>query len=453
MPFADPKLLKDAREWTYLNEKIDLFETIQSNTALSSILNLSLPCSCSCQLFREMHALLLSIGTFVLLRVSFVCSWSQINLDDGTNYLVLLLSTEGMANRLRSMADWYSLASSSNRTLLATWQPTSDCNASFSDLFDVDAMELENFRILPFSIPSDGENGNLLVSKLAENTGLSYHVIMRQPSFMLDEEDLLKLNSRDISVVITSFQGVLSSPRINCQQYLERRHLFYSKLVPIPLIRNIIDDMKKEYFTDRKMVGIHVRIHDEVHDWEVVPPLMDSNKAVQFGSGATMHDFTVIMRDILNKQTSSRIFLASNNPEVKAELLKQFGEDVIVLNGELSRSTSGGMQFALLEWYALAQSDLIVHTYGSTFAEEASFVNRKSLVGIWHSYNIFTLDTRLPFCGHMQYTKHLASNGVSYTYNEGTKDARDIDDTYFSLGFCNYLDDWGISKLYCNIEG
>ena len=50
-------------------------------------------------------------------------------------YLVVRLHRLGLANRLRSMADFHVIASSSNRHLLISWSPTADCNASFVDLF------------------------------------------------------------------------------------------------------------------------------------------------------------------------------------------------------------------------------------------------------------------------------------------------------------------------------
>ena len=54
--------------------------------------------------------------------------------DDG-KYILLLVSRLGLANRLRTMADWHQIAVSSNRTLLVSWESTIDCNASFTDLF------------------------------------------------------------------------------------------------------------------------------------------------------------------------------------------------------------------------------------------------------------------------------------------------------------------------------
>ena len=55
--------------------------------------------------------------------------------NSSQRYLVVRLHRLGLANRLRSMADFHAIASSSDRHLLISWSPTADCNASFVDLF------------------------------------------------------------------------------------------------------------------------------------------------------------------------------------------------------------------------------------------------------------------------------------------------------------------------------
>ena len=51
---------------------------------------------------------------------------------------VLLLNVKrlGLANRLRTVADWHQIAALTNRTLLLSWVPTFDCNAKFDQLFE-----------------------------------------------------------------------------------------------------------------------------------------------------------------------------------------------------------------------------------------------------------------------------------------------------------------------------
>ncbi len=48
-------------------------------------------------------------------------------------------------------------------------------------------------------------------------------------------------------------------------------------------------------------------------------------------------------------------------------------KDSICLDGVLERHSVDGVKFAMVEWLLLSRSDLILHTYGSSFAMEAGY--------------------------------------------------------------------------------
>lgn len=112
-------------------------------------------------------------------------------------YIVLVLARHGLANRLRSAADWYHIAVISGRTLFLAWTPTNDCNASFTDLFESSPQKL---KILPFLLPIDGfeaisflegiaRAGNVThLSLTAENmwTDMQGSFVVERSSFMSD---------------------------------------------------------------------------------------------------------------------------------------------------------------------------------------------------------------------------------------------------------------------------
>ena len=51
-------------------------------------------------------------------------------------FIIAKVSRLGLANRLRTLADWYNIAVAHNRTLLVNWIPAADCNIMLSELFD-----------------------------------------------------------------------------------------------------------------------------------------------------------------------------------------------------------------------------------------------------------------------------------------------------------------------------
>lgn len=48
------------------------------------------------------------------------------------------------------------------------------------------------------------------------------------------------------------------------------------------------------------------------------------------------------------------------------------------------------------------------------------------LVGVLGGQLVTTSDIRLPYCGHMQFLKTQANQGVERTFTEGTADKREV---------------------------
>ena len=97
------------------------------------------------------------------------------------------------------------------------------------------------------------------------------------------------------------------------------------------------------------------------------------------------------------------------------------------------------MKSAIIDWLVLSRSALIINTYGSSFAVEASQVRNIPLVGVWGGNYIYTNDAKMPYCGHLQFIKHYSNQGIKTTYREGTSDNREIKATQLLLKPCGVL--------------
>ena len=351
--------------------------------------------------------------------------------------IVLIISRLGLANRLRAVADWYQIATISDRTLLVSWEATPDCNAEFTDLF-VDGPP--RFRILQEHLPR-GVEGVRHVENLANKRNISNWAVYHESDdqFFVDKYKSFVIAKNipfsDKEVIITHYDGAVSLEGVHCQQYMMMHSQFLSNLVPNDEAQNFLKTMKNEHFVNRIMVGIHFRAHDYVQDWAVVPPLMGATEAKTFGAGSTVEDFLSVMGQIQNKfaytdskghmKSMVRFFIASNNDTEKAKF-RQAVPDGIFLAGDHNRNSPGGMQLALLEWLAPSQSEIIVNTYGSSFAEQAAHVHRRPLVGIWDGMLVHHLSIMLPYCGHLQFIKAHSQQGQQSRYTEGTADNREV---------------------------
>ena len=181
---------------------------------------------------------------------------------------------------------------------------------------------------------------------------------------------------------MTDYDGVISLAGISCQQYLYSRSNFLSALVPHQKDEDFISDIYRTHFQKHLMVGIHFRSHDNVQDWEVVPPYDDSsNSAKKFGDGARLEDFEMVMRSLHNHfnnrnqdyvegKTKLKFFIASNTEDAKDYLMDKFVDSISLRGGNYNRHSKEGIRFALLEWLLLSECALIINTYGSSFAVE-----------------------------------------------------------------------------------
>ena len=66
------------------------------------------------------------------------------------------------------------------------------------------------------------------------------------------------------------FKGIIALEGIPCQLYLSLHSKFLASLVPIKEIENVVETVMDDYFSDKLMIGIHLRSHDEFQDWAVV---------------------------------------------------------------------------------------------------------------------------------------------------------------------------------------
>ena len=328
-------------------------------------------------------------------------------------YILLLLSRLGLTNRLRAISDWYSVASQSSRTLVVSWERTNDCGTLFTELFEPSSVEL---LVLTNHLPQDAE-GIALAASVLNGFNVSFSVYGEDDirlwayghkSFVLSKNVVFS----DAQFVITNYNGVLSLEGVNCKTYLQMHSSFLTSLVPKTTMVDLLNTMRAQHFSDKVMVGVHYRAHDNLQDWAVVPPLIGSPSDSNFGEGATVDHFIQVMRAVEASQqfvdadgrtaTKVRFFVASNNEEAKQEFSRTF-PTAIYLVGDHSRDNKEGMELAGLEWLALAQCDFIVHTYGSTFAEHAAHMHLTPIVGIWEGRLMHHSSIDLPFCGNLNY--------------------------------------------------
>lgn len=395
--------------------------------------------------------------------------------SDRSRYIVLILNRLGLGNRLGTISDWYQIAVASNRTLLVSWRTSIDCNIPFTTLFESGP---EHVKILPFTFGTIKS-----VEEVATFHGLTYQSLdiddtadnkrkwfaevvagTRIDDFVLSHEQVMS----STNIIITTYDGAISLYNTKCQHYLTMKSRFLSSLIPVVAVRNIVNNIKEKYFRNKIMIGVHVRVHDPMHDWSVVPPQGGGKDAMQFNESASNDDFRKVLQDIddhftytttttsttTSTTTTSvdkmhKFFISSNSGESKSFLISHFPDSVSLVLPNYNRSDVDGMWYGFIEWVLLSNCDLLINTYGSTFAVEAAQVHLRPIVSLWNKHLLFHHDMKLPYCGHMLFMRTYSNQGVTGSYREGTYDNRIIPVKSIKLFPCHHFDEYGLRDVYC----
>lgn len=399
--------------------------------------------------------------------------------------IVLVIDGLGLANRLRSLADWYVMARLTNRTLVVSWEATIDCNALFMDLFEDWPAKLE---ILQHPLPS----GNLAFQWLesaAEARGIRYYsfdhlnageTFWKANNSIWARQDILFSN--EIDSIFTNFLGLLTFDTMPCSVYKHLRGKFLRSLIPVENIRRSVQSIYHERFESKLVVGVHIRTHNDSYDWPMVMVPGKADAQV-LGDGVTVEHFVSIMHriyrhfgfstsrgipEVVNKSDSSILpeksrvsfFVTSNSRDVKGKVLNYInGDSAFQIEIEdYSRSTIVGVQSALVEFLLLARANLVIHTYGSSFSLEAAALGELPVASVL-SHAVFYRDSRVhQYCGDTLIARSQLWNDTTLpeeTAYEGTYDNRAVRVKYTMVHKCDDMRNWGIYEqpnqlpVYC----
>lgn len=297
--------------------------------------------------------------------------------------LLVCLTVNGLANRLRFMASCKILADSLNREFVLYWKtPTreetvygSDMDPDFDDLFDNDIplFTLEKNQCTYqkniddiASITCGKVNGKLKYknNKIVEIKNEDYVDYYRVSNTNLHH---IK-EFYDKKIIILEGDTIFYDSDV--AEYNLKKTIFYQNLVPIKYIRDLLDEFLP---TTTKFVGIHARIHNKKYD------------AIQDTKDEWFDDYQYEMIEnvikyyeekdkITNEET--KMILLSNNSDVLKHFSNKYSEKILIFNNTNFDRDNDGIIHALFEWYILANCKIIWGSRGSSYSNEATYLNR-----------------------------------------------------------------------------
>ncbi len=175
---------------------------------------------------------------------------------------------------------------------------------------------------------------------------------------VLFDSDVLNKTDDEIESLLTGKKNI----------FLATCYQFYS----FPDFNNFNLTDKLQFQIDRihlpnKCIGIHIRRTDHSDIINESPIQVYISK----------------IEEELKKESSSKFFLATDDPEVKKYLLQKYPSQIISKEIPLNRNTETGIHSAIIDIYCLAKCLKIIYNPKSSFAVMAEKIgNQKELISV-----------------------------------------------------------------------
>ena len=164
----------------------------------------------------------------------------------------------------------------------------------------------------------------------------------------LDEDSIYDLCNK--RVLLISYAKFYNPPSLT-----------FSFLKPKKFLKEIIDATAKNF--DKHTIGVHVRRNDNI-------------KSIQY---STNELFFKEIESKIQEQSELNFFLATDCPVTESLFVKRYGKRVHTINKENSRSTTKGIQSAVIDLYLLSRTTEIFGSYWSSFSSTAAEISNTPL--------------------------------------------------------------------------
>lgn len=261
-----------------------------------------------------------------------------------------VIPTGGLANRMLAIASAYCLSKATNRNLKIIWQKKAELNASFYDLFkDESHFDIREINPFLYALYYDSpRKKNLFVPKILH--GLSsrmwIYFINGKNSYMTDEYflDIAQKSVENINIMSCyPFYDEFNTEILN--------KIFKPSLKVEARIKEILNNNIPEK-------AIQIRRTD--HSWSI--------------ENSPLSLFEKIMDKEISQNSNIKLFLATDDQEIKNALATKYRNNLIYNPIKASRDNIEGMIDGAAEMFIMSKCKQIYGSYNSTYSYFASLI-------------------------------------------------------------------------------
>lgn len=259
---------------------------------------------------------------------------------------LLLVPSGGLGNRMRTIASAYAMAQRIDSRLQVVWFQDWALSAPFHALFEPSSLlSLREATLADKLLYDRARRKNLWLPAL--------------PQWLLFERRLHEDEIWPLMVGKFDFAHWARQRRCYMSNYMDfypyDSQLLKQLFVPVADVSRQVAAWLCELGCGR-VIGIHIRRTDHVISTEKSPTSLFIDK----------------IRQEVAAQPDTKVFLATDSEDVKAELKDIFGHRIVTSAAEARRDGIEGIKAGLADMYTLASTSKIYGSFGSTFSKMAA---------------------------------------------------------------------------------
>lgn len=255
---------------------------------------------------------------------------------------ITLVPYAGLCNRLNAIGSALAYKEKFPETELSIlWHKRRHCNCRFKDLFQQLPEPFSPVKELCWQWKDyPGTRFNLNLPQIMR--GLFYDCSIL-PSTPADDFDVLTQGKNRVYV---------SHDNRFCKEY--KAESLAEIFRPIEELQRRIDNVVENW--NNNVIGLHIRRTDNKHSISLSP---------------ITHFYEVIEKELQNNN-KVRFYVATDDVEVKNDLLKRYGDRIITIPLCLKRNSVQGMKDAVVDLFCLGHTKKIYGSFHSTYSSFAA---------------------------------------------------------------------------------
>jgi hypothetical protein len=263
--------------------------------------------------------------------------------------MITFVPVGGLGNRMRAIDAAVALAREIKTGLRIIWYQDRGLNCRFDQLFEplrLPAVELREASFTDLLLYDRPRKKNLHVPRI-------YQRLKFDACIYEDEATRLYYRSFDF------------------KQWAKGRNVYIASCIHF-----YAQPEKERYKIFRPLPGLQEEIHRttqhfNAHTWGIHIRRTDSAPAI---SESPTEVFIEWMEKQIQRQEDALFYLATDSEEDKTIMKSRFGQRIITSDAKAERDTRKGMQNALIEMYALSETQGILGSFYSTYSEAAAMI-------------------------------------------------------------------------------